>query len=200
LFAFQGQWAVVTGSSYGIGRDFALELAARGLNIVLHGRSESRLKPVAKEIEQRFSGVRVRVITQDVVSDNGWDEAEKLLKELGNVAVLINNVGGGSLDAQVARLHERSKNYTDDVARMNFHSTVHWTRIFLANFVRHNQQAKNDASKMKEGRIITCSSLSHVWGYGESVYPASKSGLHAFTRIINNEYHNADNIRAEGKN
>jgi 17beta-estradiol 17-dehydrogenase / very-long-chain 3-oxoacyl-CoA reductase len=44
------QHAVVTGSTDGIGKGYALELARRGMNIVLVSRTESKLKAVQKEI------------------------------------------------------------------------------------------------------------------------------------------------------
>ena len=43
-------WAVVTGSSDGIGRGYALELAKRGLNVVLISRTQEKLDQVAEEI------------------------------------------------------------------------------------------------------------------------------------------------------
>ncbi|KAM9332849.1 hydroxysteroid (20-beta) dehydrogenase 2 isoform 2-T2 [Pholidichthys leucotaenia] len=45
-----GQWAVVTGSTSGIGKAYAVELARRGLNIVLVSRSDDKLRLVAGEI------------------------------------------------------------------------------------------------------------------------------------------------------
>jgi 17beta-estradiol 17-dehydrogenase / very-long-chain 3-oxoacyl-CoA reductase len=48
--AHQGGWAIVTGCTDGIGREMALQLAAKGLNIVLIARSLDKLNAVAKEI------------------------------------------------------------------------------------------------------------------------------------------------------
>ncbi|XP_078699303.1 very-long-chain 3-oxoacyl-CoA reductase-like isoform X4 [Branchiostoma floridae x Branchiostoma belcheri] len=50
LRSYAGRWAVVTGSTDGIGKAYAEQLAARGLNIVLISRSKDKLEAVAAEI------------------------------------------------------------------------------------------------------------------------------------------------------
>lgn len=45
-----GNWAAITGSSDGIGKAYAMELARNGINVVLIARNEDKLKAVAKEI------------------------------------------------------------------------------------------------------------------------------------------------------
>ena len=46
----KGSWAVVTGSTDGIGKAFAMELASRGFNIVLISRNIDKLNSTAKEV------------------------------------------------------------------------------------------------------------------------------------------------------
>jgi len=43
MIDYQGQWAVVTGASSGLGRGLAVGLADRGMSLVLTGRNEARL-------------------------------------------------------------------------------------------------------------------------------------------------------------
>uniref|UniRef100_A0A3B3RLM5 Hydroxysteroid (20-beta) dehydrogenase 2 n=1 Tax=Paramormyrops kingsleyae TaxID=1676925 RepID=A0A3B3RLM5_9TELE len=59
-----GQWAVVTGATSGIGKAYAMELASRGLDVVLVSRSEGKLQAVAKEIESMY-GRQTRIIQTD---------------------------------------------------------------------------------------------------------------------------------------
>ncbi|WP_037068420.1 SDR family NAD(P)-dependent oxidoreductase [Pseudonocardia acaciae] len=54
-----GPWAVVTGASSGIGREFARQLAASGVHVVLIARRESLLREVGHELTARY-GVRHR--------------------------------------------------------------------------------------------------------------------------------------------
>lgn len=52
-----GKWALVTGSTDGIGKAYAFALAKKGLNIVLVSRSPPKLKHVATELEQACPGI-----------------------------------------------------------------------------------------------------------------------------------------------
>ena len=76
---------MVTGSSQGIGRSYALELASRGLNIVLVARNKQRLDTVAKEIRERH-GVETAVIVVDF-TDN---KAVKTVVKAGIVIGSLN--------------------------------------------------------------------------------------------------------------
>jgi short-subunit dehydrogenase len=49
-----GDWALITGASSGIGLEFARQIAAKGLNVVLIARSEDRLKELAHSIEADY--------------------------------------------------------------------------------------------------------------------------------------------------
>jgi uncharacterized protein len=60
-----GPWALVTGASSGIGKEFARQIAASGINIVLVGRREDLLKEVGIEFSDRY-GVEHRVVVLDV--------------------------------------------------------------------------------------------------------------------------------------
>lgn len=91
---FEDSWAVVTGSSYGIGRDVALELAKRGLHVVVHGRSKEKLETLCTEIRSKHK-TQCKVIVQDVLVDPKWDVVAEQIKGL-NISVLVNNVGGGT--------------------------------------------------------------------------------------------------------
>ena len=55
-----GNWALVTGSTDGIGKAYAFALAKKGLNIVLVSRSPYKLQNVAAEIEQKYSGIKTK--------------------------------------------------------------------------------------------------------------------------------------------
>uniref|UniRef100_A0A3Q4H5A7 Hydroxysteroid (17-beta) dehydrogenase 3 n=1 Tax=Neolamprologus brichardi TaxID=32507 RepID=A0A3Q4H5A7_NEOBR len=86
FFTSMGEWAVVTGSSEGIGRAFAFALAQRGMNIVVMSRTKAKLDQVAKEIGEA-TGQRVKVIVTDFTKENIFSEIEEQLKDL-NIGVL----------------------------------------------------------------------------------------------------------------
>lgn len=91
--AKQGKWAVVTGASDGIGKEYAYQLASRGLNVVLISRTLSKLELIAAEIETKYK-VSTEVIAFDASTDDDANYA-KILHTVSNlpVTVLVNNVG-----------------------------------------------------------------------------------------------------------
>lgn len=80
-----GPWAVVSGASDGIGRALAVELAQRGLSLVLVSRRRDRLEAVAREVEEGF-GVATRVIAADLSSD---EEIERVLSSTEDLEIGI---------------------------------------------------------------------------------------------------------------
>ncbi|CEM30626.1 unnamed protein product [Vitrella brassicaformis CCMP3155] len=99
---YAGDWAVITGASYGIGRSYALALARRGVNVVLIARSRDKLQQVARECEHY--GVQARVVVLDLFETSALEmhkKVERALRSLPHrkgdnprVTILINNVGG----------------------------------------------------------------------------------------------------------
>jgi len=86
-----GQWAVVTGSTDGIGKAYAEELASQGLDVVLISRSQDKLNAVAKEIESQFN-IKTKTIAADFTKLDIYDNIRIQLEGL-DIAVLVNNVG-----------------------------------------------------------------------------------------------------------
>ena len=62
-----GPWAVVTGASAGIGAEFALRVAERGINVVLVARRRNRLEELASTIEDMYR-VEARVAPADLTA------------------------------------------------------------------------------------------------------------------------------------
>ena len=60
-----GPWALVTGASAGIGEEFARQLAARGLNVVIAARRKERLAALASQLMEQYS-VEVRAVECDL--------------------------------------------------------------------------------------------------------------------------------------
>lgn len=77
---------VITGSTDGIGRQYALQLAARGINIVLISRTVEKLMAVASEIEQKHQ-VKTKWIAADF--SQGRPIYDKLRQELDGIPVGI---------------------------------------------------------------------------------------------------------------
>jgi short-subunit dehydrogenase len=92
----RGSWVVITGASRGQGRQFALEFAGRGFNLILIG--SARTGVVIKEINTLYPGVKIKFLEKDFsqsVSPDWWDDITPLFVGGGvyDISILINNVG-----------------------------------------------------------------------------------------------------------
>jgi gluconate 5-dehydrogenase len=92
LFRLSGRIALVTGSSQGIGMALAKGLAEAGATIVINGRDEARLEEARHALER--DSVKVHGAAFDVTDEQAVISAvEKIEKEIGPIAVLVNNAG-----------------------------------------------------------------------------------------------------------
>jgi short-subunit dehydrogenase len=93
-----GSTALITGASSGIGEQFARQLAARGVNLVLVARREERLEAIANDLAQAHPEMSSTVMVADLSSG---EAPERLVRELEKsqitVDLLINDAGVGSL-------------------------------------------------------------------------------------------------------
>src|SRR5258708_34333877 len=84
----EGNVALVTGAASGPGRAAALQLAAQGATVIVHGRDAGRGGAVVKEIES--AGGSARFVGADLSQPA---EALRLATEVGEVDILVNNAG-----------------------------------------------------------------------------------------------------------
>ena len=170
-----GTWAVVTGSTDGIGKAYALELARRGLNICLISRSQDKLQKAASEIESRF-GVKTMFIAADFSQGQPvFDHIEARLKEIP-IGILVNNVGRQYTYPMY--LGEVPQQELWDIVNINIGATTMMTRMVL--------------SQMKErgrGAIVNVSSGSELQPLPlMTVYAASKVFVKSFSDALRVEY------------
>jgi short-subunit dehydrogenase len=86
-----GPWALVTGSSSGIGREISRHVAASGINLVLAARRGERLKEVGRALESDF-GVAHRVVEADLSTPSFFAHVERATADL-DVGLLVGNAG-----------------------------------------------------------------------------------------------------------
>ena len=95
--SYKGLTALVTGASKGLGRAFAIELAARGARVILVARSAAGLQKTAAEIQELFPGEEPVIIAGDLTAKDGPALIHRKLQEQGlTVDLLLNNAGAGS--------------------------------------------------------------------------------------------------------
>ena len=87
------RWALITGASSGIGKEFAQFLAARGMHLILTARRENLLNELAEDLDRRH-GTQSVVFAEDL---SAQDVPQKLLAEIQSrnieIELLINNAG-----------------------------------------------------------------------------------------------------------
>src|SRR6267378_3701890 len=86
----QGKFAVVSGSTAGIGLAIAAALAAEGAKVVVNGRTQARVDAALKAIQQRVAGADLRGVAADLGTAAG---VESFLHQIPNADVLVNNLG-----------------------------------------------------------------------------------------------------------
>src|SRR5438105_10935866 len=89
-----GPWALVTGASSGIGKEFARQIAGSGSNIVLGARREDLLREVGVEFSKRF-GVEHRVIVLDVSREDFIGRLASATNDL-DIGLVVSNAGTGN--------------------------------------------------------------------------------------------------------
>jgi len=89
-----GPWALVTGASSGIGKEFAQQIAASGINIVLVARREDLLKEVGVEFSKRY-GVEHRVVMLDVSRADFIRQLASATDDL-DIGLVVSNAGTGN--------------------------------------------------------------------------------------------------------
>lgn len=124
----EAQTALVTGSSGGIGYEFAKQLAEKGVNLIITGRNEERLQRVKEEMESQH-GISVYVIIADL-SKTG--EAERLYNQCSDFKIdyLINNAGAG-LFGEVTEISHKA---VEDIMYLNMQSLTTLCALYAKEF------------------------------------------------------------------
>jgi 3-oxoacyl-[acyl-carrier protein] reductase len=169
----QGQVAVVTGGSGGIGRAVVLALAAEGCHVgVVGGHDLAAAEAVAREAEAL--GITALARRADV-SDAAQAEAAvaEVAERFGRLDILVNNAGI-TRDGLLLRMTEAD---WDAVLDVNLKGAFHCTKAALRSMVRQ-----------RRGRIVNVASIVGMMGNpGQANYAAAKAGLIGFTRAMARE-------------
>jgi len=176
--ARRGAYAVITGATDGIGREFALQLAKAGFGVVLVSRNPERLQNLANEITAQYD-VDAKVQTLDFSRHDQAHAYEALAQQLQNleVGVLVNNVGR-SHDIPVY-FDQTPQKEIDDILQINIHGTLAITKLVMPFMLIK-----------KKGLILNIGSFAgEVPSPMLATYSGSKAFLAAWSRALAEEYH-----------
>ncbi len=88
-----GQLALITGASKGLGYAIATEFASLGAHLVLVARGVDGLANISAEITQQTPGCRVQTVSADVATEEGRDKVVDAVDGHGVLQILVNNAG-----------------------------------------------------------------------------------------------------------
>jgi uncharacterized protein len=97
-----GPWALVTGASSGIGREFARQLAAAGLNTVLAARRLGLLEEVAHAFAREL-GVQCRAVRADLSDLDSIGAIKEATQDL-DIGLVVSNAGTGNPGSFIKKL------------------------------------------------------------------------------------------------
>jgi NAD(P)-dependent dehydrogenase (short-subunit alcohol dehydrogenase family) len=168
----EGQVAIITGASKGIGRSTALLFAQEGARVVGVARGESRLRELQREIEGAAG--ELRAVTGDVRLEETADRAvHEATEAFGRLDILVNNAG----IAIFRPIWELSVADYDDQMDSNMRSTFLFTKAAVPIFLRQGY-----------GAVINISSMAGVHGYHDlTAYCATKFAQVGFTQALDHE-------------
>jgi gluconate 5-dehydrogenase len=169
-FRLDGRRAFITGGSRGFGRVMALAMADAGADVALAARDEASLKATAKEVAER--GRRAWTFVADLGDPSACIAlCERVLAEVGDIGILVNNVGGRNLDVAVE---------ATDLATWQRFVDLNLTHVFLCT-----KMIGGEMLKRGEGRVINIASISGMIanrGIAGRHYETTKAAVIHFTR------------------
>ncbi len=171
--SLDGQVALVTGGSRGIGKATVLALSRLGAYVVINYRGN---QPAAEATlaELSAAGGRGELCRFDVTNESEMDGAiKKIVDRLNKIDILVNNAGVTS-DNLLLRM---SPEDWDQVVGTNLKGTILCTKAVSRAMIRQ-----------RYGRIVNLSSVVGQMGNpGQSLYAATKAGIIGFTKAVARE-------------
>jgi ribitol 2-dehydrogenase len=165
-----GQTAIVTGASSGIGLACARLLFDAGCSVAVVGRSAARLQPAVDGIPSD----RAMIVECDVRDDNAVRAMVASVEQAwGRVDILINSAGL----FQTAALAETTNELWDDMWQTNVNGTFYPTRAVVPGMLERGS-----------GTVVVMSSVAAHRAYsGNAAYSASKYAVTGFARALSSE-------------
>jgi NAD(P)-dependent dehydrogenase (short-subunit alcohol dehydrogenase family) len=165
----EGQRALVTGATSGIGRAVALQLARDGAEVLVHGRDAARGAETVKEIAD--AGGKATFVAADL---GDAADVQRLASDVGEVDILINNAG----IALFAPTGEFDVSAFDKMFASNVRAPFFLVAAFAPGMAARGH-----------GSIVSLSSMAGGVGLvGGAAYGATKASLEAMTRAWAAEY------------
>ncbi|HEX7376545.1 MAG TPA: 3-oxoacyl-[acyl-carrier-protein] reductase [Pirellulales bacterium] len=168
----QGQVALVTGASRGLGQAIAIALAGAGAKVACIARNREKLEQTVAAIQQ--AGGTAAAFECDVTSSESVKQVvDAVTEKWERLDILVNNAGI-TRDTLIPRMQDEQ---WDEVLNTNLRGAFLFTRSATLTMMQQ-----------RYGRIINVASVSGLMGNpGQANYSASKAGLIGMTRTVARE-------------
>lgn len=170
-------FAVLTGASKGFGKEMAIELAKRNVNLILAALPGEGLQDLANELS--FSNVKVITYELDLTDKEALMKFTDWVNSNFIVSILVNNAGIGG----TKHIMEADTSYIDKIIQLNITATSLMIHRLLPNLL----------SSGVKSYILNVSSMASFSPMAyKTVYPASKRFIHDFSRGLQHELKNSN--------
>lgn len=170
----RGHWALVTGASSGIGREFARHLASAGMHLVLVARRADRLNELATELSDRH-GSRILALPVDLAQSDAVELLRERLREEGiRIRLLVNNAALGHW----AVFEAASLQVYEEMIRVNIQAVTALCHTFRRDLASHPCSAIVNVSSPAAFQPVPYM----------AVYAASKAFVHSFSLALHEEW------------
>lgn len=171
---FEGKVVLITGGGQGIGRGVSNAFAAEGANLIITGRTLSKLEKAKDEIEKEY-GVTVIPITADGGDEEQVKNAiETGIKALGRLDAVVNNAQNS---ASGVNLIDHTKEDFDKA----IYSGLYATFFYMKHAFPYLKETK--------GSVVNFASGAGLFGkLGQSSYAAAKEGIRGMSRVAASEW------------
>lgn len=173
---FNGQTAMITGASVGIGRATALQMAKDGANLVLLDINEEKLAHLCDELKEY--NIKVESFICDVSNEQQVNEVTgKAIDIFGKIDILVNNAAIWKYQADFIDMTTADWQLFINV---NVMGVVFCTKAVLGSMIKNNY-----------GRIVNVASVAGIYGNGTMApYSATKGAVIAMTKALAKEVAN----------
>lgn len=164
------EYILLTGASSGIGYEMTIQLATKGLNLILVARTETKLQQMQAELTKKY-GILVQYFVADLSDVNAAKDLYKKVKEENLLVThLVNNAGVGNY----GEFTETSLEEELSMIQLNISSLVVLTKLFAQDMVSR-----------KSGRIMNVGSVLSFLPFPYfAVYSATKAFVLAFSETL----------------
>ncbi len=170
----RGEWALVTGASQGIGREFCEQLASRGINVFMVAREAPVLAEIQGTLEKKY-GVKAMYHAMDLSVPHAAQELHRVVREKSvRIKLLCNNAAMGAWGEFVTREPE----VYEAMTTLNTTTAVALARVFFEDLKAHSPSVLINVSSQAALQPVPYM----------AVYGATKAFMHSWSLALSEEW------------